>query len=367
MDFPVSIIGAGHCGCAFAADLLHRGSRVLLYSHPEHARNLRAIHEAGGLQSAIKIEGTFAPELSMDLEKAVQFSRYLIITVPAYGHDDIIEQLAPFDLSQHVVICVTGNFFSLAARRSLRAKALLETSSSPYASRVENALVRILGIKSRMTIAALAPDSIGPLRLEVAQLFSMPLTWLGNVIEVGLSCITGVIHPTPTLLNLGWIESTKGDFYFYRQGMSKSVATVMEQVDQERLQVAQAFGLDLPATIDVMNDFYGGSYADLATFAAHSIEHNMNKVAPATLEHRFISQDVPYVLVPWYELGRKAGIECRTIRSVIHLASLAKGTDYLRTGRTLRKLGLHLLEKEDILELVGAPRSVVERASLQAS
>jgi len=367
MDIPVSIIGTGHCGCAFAADLLRRGGRVLLYSHPDHARNMHAIHEAGGLQATMKIEGVFKPTLSIDLEEALQFARYLIIAVPAYAHDDVIKQLARFDLRHHVIICVTGNFFSLAARRALRAKALLETSSSPYASRVENSQVRVLGIKSKMPIASLGSASNVQLRMDVAQLFSMPLEWLGNVLEIGLSCITGVIHPTPAVLNMGWIESTKGDFYFYRQGMSESVVTVMERVDHERLQVARAFGLNLPSTLDVMNDFYGRNHADLAEFATHSVEHNLSKVAPASLEHRFVSQDVPYVLVPWYELGHKVEIECGTMRAIIHLASLANGIDYLQSGRTLRKLGLHLLEKEDILELVGAPHPLPEHAHIPAT
>lgn len=367
MNIAASIIGAGHCGCAFAAELLHRGGRALLYSHPDHARNLHAIHENGGLQSSLKINGIFKPVLSMELEEAVLFSRLLIVTVPAYGHDDIIKQLAKFDLSQHVVICITGNFFSLAARRALNAAALLETSSSPYASRAEGSLVRILGIKSKMSIASLAPIRDEEVCAQISRLFSMRLEWRRNVLEIGLSCITGVIHPTPTLMNVGWIESTNGDFYFYCQGMSKSVAKVMEEVDRERLQVAKAYGLDLPTTIDMMNAFYDGSYACLSEFAAQSSAHNVSKVSPSTLDHRFVSQDVPFVLVPWYELGRKAGVECRTIRSLIHLASLTNGVDYLESGRTLRKLGLNLLEQDDILELVGAPRAAREPALLQAS
>ncbi|WP_155837115.1 NAD(P)-binding protein [Paraburkholderia mimosarum] len=49
LRFPVSIIGAGHCGCAFAADLASRGFEVLLYGHPDHRRNIDAIRAKGSL------------------------------------------------------------------------------------------------------------------------------------------------------------------------------------------------------------------------------------------------------------------------------------------------------------------------------
>ncbi|MVT37991.1 hypothetical protein GO497_15640 [Acidovorax citrulli] len=70
----------------------------------------------------------------------------------------------------------------------------------------------------------------------------MPLRWYRNVLEAGLSCINAVLHPVPALLNTGWIESTAGDFHFYRQGMSASVVRVMQAIDQERMRIASRYG-----------------------------------------------------------------------------------------------------------------------------
>lgn len=90
MDTAVSIIGAGHCGCAFAADLLDRGIRVLLHADPAHSQDLRAIQTQGSLRAAARIEGDFHPVLSMEIEDAVRFSKTLVVTVPAYAHDGVI-------------------------------------------------------------------------------------------------------------------------------------------------------------------------------------------------------------------------------------------------------------------------------------
>lgn len=181
----------------------------------------------------------------------------------------------------------------------------------------------------------------------------MPLIWHRNVLEIGFSCITAVIHPAPALMNAGWIESTGGDFFFYRQGMSRAVVDVMEGVDRERLAIAERYGFALPSTLALMNAYYHARFTSLADFARHSTEHNHTKMTPASLRHRFIAQDVPYVLVPWYELGRKAGIEARTIQSLIQLASLVHNENYLETGRTLRKLGLQQEDREGILAAAG--------------
>lgn len=354
MDIAVSIIGTGHCGCAFAAGLLHRGIRVLLYAHPDHSQALDAIQDHGSLSASMLIEGDFRPVLSRDIEDAVRFSNYLIVTVPAYGHDDVIAALSGFDLSRHVVVCITGTFFSLAARQALNAASILETSSSPYASRIEGHTVKVMGVKAEMPIASLSRIPDTAVREGIARLFPMPLQWLRNVLEIGFSCITAVIHPAPALMNAGWIESTGGDFYFYRQGMTPSVAKVMEGIDRERLLIATAFGSTLPSAVDLMNSYYHGQFRDLGDFANRSAEHNKAKMAPASLRHRFIAQDVPYVLVPWYGLGRAAGIEARTIHSVIQLASLIHNVNYMEAGRTPRKLGLQRFGVRDILAVVAA-------------
>ncbi|WP_315138735.1 NAD/NADP octopine/nopaline dehydrogenase family protein [Achromobacter marplatensis] len=353
MNMYVSIIGAGHCGCAFATDLLDRDVRVLLYAHPEHRNTLDAIGDHGSLCATGMIEGVFHPELSTDIGDAVRFSRYLIVTVPAYAHDDVISALSTHDLSEHVVICVTGNFFSLVARQTLNAAAILETSSAPYASRVDGATVTILGIKSAMLIASLLPITDAAGRDSIAHLFSMPLQWHQHVLEIGFSCITAVVHPVPTLMNAGWIESTGGDFYFYRNGMSCSVVRVMEGLDEERRLIAKQYGFALPTTVELMNRYYQSNYTDLADFTNRSPEHNQTKMAPTSLRHRFIIQDVPYILVPWYELGRAAGIETPSIFSVIQIASLIHDVNYLETGRTLRRLNLHELDKHGIQAALG--------------
>lgn len=355
MATSVSILGAGHCGCAMAADLLNRNIPVLLYAHPEHRRNVDAIQQRGHLLSDVAISGAFSPLLSTSMAEAVQFSKYLIVTVPAYGHETIIAELAKFDLRDHVVICITGNFFTLIARKRLNARVLLETATSPYASRFIDGQIKIVGIKQWLPIASWPAHQMPGFRDQIQALFPAPLNWRTNVLEIGLMCITGVIHPTPMVMNTGWVETTHGDFYFYRDGMSPSVSKVIEDLDAERIHIARQFGLQTESILEIMNICYGHDYDTFLEFARESPEHNLMRVTPSTLHHRFVDQDIPYVLVPWFQLGQKVGLPCPTLGSIIHLASIANKTDYQAVGRNLDTLGIRASSKDDILALVEEP------------
>jgi opine dehydrogenase len=351
-SLPISIIGAGNCGCAFAADLASRQFDVLLYGDPNHSRNIRAIGQNGFLASESAVQGRYCPAITCDIAEAVSFSRYLIIAVPSYAHAGIIRQLAAFDLRNHVVVAINANFFALSARQLLRAKNILETNASPYASKAEDGTVLVMGVKKTLAIAALPTTVEDAVRVDLERIFPTKLEWCSNVLEVSLQANNGVIHPAPAILNTGWIETTGGDFSFYSEGISRSVGKVVEAVDRERLAIASAFGFRLQTFLEEMTNFYGDPYGTISEFAFHTTVHNATKVAPKNLTHRFVSEDVPYVLVPWYELGMNVGIEARAMRSLVEIASAINGVDYFSLGRNLKSLGLERTTREDILALV---------------
>jgi opine dehydrogenase len=75
-------------------------------------------------------------------------------------------------------------------------------------------------------------------------------------------------------------------------------------------------------------------------------------MAPPTLEHRYIFEDVPMSLVPMAALGKRYGVSTRAIDAIINLASIIHKTDYWRRGRTLERLGLHELSVSELQHCV---------------
>ncbi|KAI1429827.1 putative NAD/NADP octopine/nopaline dehydrogenase [Xylaria sp. FL1777] len=364
MITAVSIVGAGNCGCAFAADLENRGTRVLLYAHPDHSTNVDAIGKSGFLESIGVVEGRFYPSVSTDMREALRFSNVVIIAVPSYAQDNILSELEKFDVSNHIIIAASGNFFTLVASKRIRARYLLETSASPYGSRVvdgkqsERQLsgswrgINVFGFKTVMPIGSLPTDIDTDLRADIGTIFPGSLQWCSNVIETAFYNFNGVLHPITAVMNAGWIEHTKGDFYFYQEGMTPSVTKIMQAIDNERVAIAREYGARVTSCLKQMNTYYGLNHESLNEFAKGSTLHSTMKLCPTSMQHRYLAEDLPYVLVPWYELGLKAGKHSPFIRSIILLSSMINNTDYLGAGRNLKALGFSDWSLDEILSYI---------------
>lgn len=120
-------------------------------------------------------------------------------------------------------------------------------------------------------------------------------------------------------LNAGRIESTRGDFQFYIDGVTLSVARLLEVFDRERVTMAAALGI---------------------------------RARTATLSHRYIFEDVPMSLVLIAALGQHYGVAVHGIDSIIRLGCIIHRTDYWRCGRTLDKLGIDRLGVSEITRYV---------------
>lgn len=361
----VTLIGAGPCGCAFAADLASRGKSVLLYGHPDHRGAIPMIEENGGwLNASGEVGGRFMIKTTSDISLALQHSPFLVVTVPSYGQNNILQTLSPFDLRHHVLIVNVGNFFFFSARQTTNAKAVLETDISPYATRIEGGTVLVKGVKKRLAIW-IAPrtsqldrpnqESDTILKRQAESIFSQHLDWCQSLLQVGLNNINPVVHSPAALMNTGWIEATKGDFYFYAQGMSPSVSRVTERADEERLAIARAYGFELAPITDYMNQNYrhGKEFRDYHDFARGSVIHNKTKSSPKSMNHRYLLEDIGHCMVPWYELGLKCGLTSPTIKAMIDLASVVSGFDYLSRMRNLKSAGLGEASKEQIAMALG--------------
>ena len=70
-----------------------------------------------------------------------------------------------------------------------------------------------------------------------------------NCLETSLSNIGALFHPTPVLLNIGRIENDLQGFRYYWDGITPSVATLVGEIDQERMAVARAYGVSVPLSL----------------------------------------------------------------------------------------------------------------------
>ena len=351
-----AIIGAGNGGQAFAAHLTLLGCRVQLYDiEPEKVASLR---EARRIRLAGVLEGeTEIPVITGDIAEAIGGSDIVMVVIPTIYQGSIAEAMAPhITLSQTIILNPGATGGALEVRNTLRRHGapaevvVAETDTLLYACRSPRpGEVVIHGVKEHVGIATLPARQA--LRLTAALNTVFPqFQAVSSVLVTSLSNPNAMVHPAPTLLNAGRIES-RSPFDYYSEGVTPSLARVVERIDTERLAVARGLGVEVPS----IQDFYLKSYG----VRGPTLHEQIQQVraydgikGPTALNTRYLLEDIPTGLVPLSYLGGALGVSTPTMQAVVTLGSILLERDFWREGRTLEKLGLERKSPEEIRRLV---------------
>lgn len=356
----IAVIGAGHGGKAMAAHLALMGFHVQLYNRtPER---IEAIRKRGGIDlesqdGSIRGFGRLALVTS-DIGEAISGVQMIMVVLPSSAHAEIAQKLAPhLKDGQSVVLHPGRTCGALEVRKVLQDNGctadvtIAEAETFIYASRSDGpAQARIFRVKEAVPLAAL-PATRTPQVLEMIQDAYPQFIDGGNVLQTGLNNMGAIFHPALTILNSGWIEATHGDYQFYIDGVTPSVARVLEVLDRERVTVASALGIRARTALEWLKLAYDSEGENLHE-AIHNQPGYYGIKAPPTLNHRYIFEDVPMSLVPIAALGQRYGVSVRGMDSIIRLASIIHRTDYWRRGRTLEKLGIDHLSVGELTRYV---------------
>jgi len=359
----IAVLGAGNGGCATAADLTLRGYEVRLYSRSDSTiaklsqRGEIELSEGGETQSA-------APYLmSRHLAAVVKGADLIIVAVPAVAHEYVVMHLAGcLSDGQRILLNPGHTGGSLHCANLLRSggcKAdvkLGETVTLTYICRMpEPGRVEIYRRTTHLRCAAFPGKDSGTLVREIQEIFPNVIA-AKNVLETGFANINAIMHPAGMLGNAGWIEKTGGNFLWYRDGITPAVGAWVDAVDQERLQIAGALGLDRACFVDI---FYqaGLTTAEArdsgsAYRAIHESGPNKTIKSPPSLDHRYVREDVGYGLVPMTEIGRLLGVKTPVMDALITLASTALGVPFRMEGLTLKKMGLGEVRPEHLAKVL---------------
>ena len=359
----IAVLGAGNGGCAAAADLTLRGFEVRLFSRSESSTaRLGKLGEIELIEGGVSKKA--APSfIGSQLPPVVQGVDLIVVTTPAVGHEYLAEKLADHLTDGQRILLNPGHtggslhFAHLLRTLGCQAKIeLCETVTLTYICRMPEAgRVEIYRRTTNLRCAAFPANSTDRLVREIQEVFPNVVR-AENVLDTGFSNINAIMHPAGMLGNAGWIEKTGGDFLYYREGITPTIAAWIEEVDEERLEIVNRLGLKPLRFIDI---FYQAGLTSVDARASGSVyrainesEPNRTIKSPPTLDHRYIKEDVGYGLVPMAEIGRLMGVKTPVIDALITLASVATGTDYRSEGLTLDKMGLSGVKPEDLSRIL---------------
>lgn len=355
----VSVLGAGNGGQALSAHLAINGCEVNLFEHPDFKKNIEEISKKGSIELSGKLQGFGKiSHVTTDIKEAIEGTSIIMIVAPSFAQKAFIELALPYLVNSQIIVLIPGNFGSFEIKKILKNNGkdltIAETNSLPYACRkVEEGKVNIWGVKSYISIASLPAADIKNVIKILSDFFPIHLNPAKNSLEISFSNPNMIVHCPTMILNTGRIESTKGDFMFYCEGMTESVCKVMEKMDNERIKIGEKLDLNLISTFEWLKQTYHLEGKDLYEIISTSpVYGGHGPDAPGTLSHRYITEDIPYLLVPVVSFGKLLGIQAPIIECIIRLASAINGVDYLRTGRNLETLGLSGMSLEKILTCI---------------
>jgi opine dehydrogenase len=355
-----AVIGAGHGGKAMAAHLALMGFRVNLFNRT--ADHIEIIGKRGGIELESTEGGPHGfGELALatsNIAEAIKGVEVIMVVLPSSAHAEMARAMAPHLKGGQIVLlhpgrtCGALEFVKVIRDNGCKADVTVaEAETFIYASRTDGpAQARIFRIKEAVPLAALPSSRTQCVLDAICDAYPQFIDGV-DVLNTGMNNMGAIFHPALTLLNMGWIEATHGDYQFYIDGVTPSVARVLEVLDRERVTVASALGIRARTSLEWLKLAYDTSGVDLHE-AIHNQPGYYGIKAPATLNHRYIFEDVPMSLVPIASLGKRYGVSVRGMESMIQVASIIHRTDYWRRGRTVEKLGLEQWSVSELTRFV---------------
>lgn len=255
----VTIIGAGNTGIAMAVHAANSGENVTLWNRSEetiaHLQDTRVLHSKG------VIEGDFEIDLvTTDMKEALKDPDAILITTPAFSHAELAETIAKNIEKETLIVLFPGRTFGAMEflevyneyNKEVK-QTVAETQTAIYTCRkTAEDSVDILSIKNNVLIS-----SISNKEEENKNLFTLLPNFIQehvepakSMIETSIGNVGLIFHCAPLLLNAGWTENKNYTYKYYRDGITPSIGKLLEKIDEERIEVSKALGLEVESVTE---------------------------------------------------------------------------------------------------------------------
>ena len=344
MSKHVTIIGTDEIGLAAVADLSQRGFTVTLYVPEDEPLGERLVEEPTIFFNGERVD---FHRVESNLAEALQASSLIFITATGWNVESIARQCAPFLTDNHRVV-----LFGHGALASLRFKQVTdemeteadyvvgETDSPPYEIAYDEKTGELeLILRSKKMLFSSYPKSDHPMFLRELRACYPSMTEAENIWEVLLNNRLPETVVVPVLSNLSTIEMEIAHFQLYREGISETVARLMQEVDEERKKLVRSMRFEDVGIERRLVE--SGHVKPLDELMEQMQESNVFNQLPRTKVHMInqFMEGLLFGVVPWLSLARLLSIETPTLDSLLQLSSVALDRMIEQEGLTLDKVG----------------------------
>jgi opine dehydrogenase len=363
----VAVLGGGPGGHATAGDLALRGHEVHLWArNPWRAAavfQFRQINLVGGIEGTARLA-----DASNDLGQILKGAKLVIIPLPATAQREVAEQCAPFaEDGQVILVSSQGGLGSVEFARVFKEKGVkkdiifAEYPGLPYSARwLDVGVVHVVYGHEYATRVFSKRIGVFPAKrteeaLEIIWEVYSGTPGAKNSLASALIS-RGIIHqPISTLTSLSVID-TIVFWDIIDDALTPNVRKLTVGADDERKAIESAWGFK--GSEVYLPGYIAGRQTDREATDEISPEKLRAKQIKWTfkdridMDHRYVTEAVPYGLVLRSSAARRAGVETPVTDSLINLFSCIKGVDFYKVGRTLDSLGLRGKGVEDTNHLL---------------
>ena len=350
----IAILGAGAVGRATAAVLCSRSHEAILWS--PSGRSTVAFAAGEALAATGALSGTFHPTVAATCETAIAAAHVVLLALPCEAHRKIMDMIAPLIRPDQIVIisshCSLGSIY-LAQRLSARhvAAPIVALGTTVAYSRADGpAGVHIWFVRDRIECATL-PATASAAGLALCEtLFGKRFAGLKDVIAATLSNVNGQAHLAMVLANFTRMERAERWHPF--EYATEAVSRFAVALDRERLATAAAFAAHVQTFAEFLHFTYHVPQRPVADMfkAMHALGDD-DMAGPATLESRWITQDIPFIIAPLIQLAGVAGTNARVHEAGVEVLSALYGRDLRAGNDILPTFGLQGLSVSDVRAL----------------
>ena len=356
----VAILGSGNGALAEAFEWSRAGHDVYMFDFPQFDKQVSAITKAGGIFSEGQMEG-FQPVkyAGHDIAYVLKGADLVFAVGPAYATEPFGKACAPYaEKGQIFVVCPSSCMGAILFKNALglsvedHSVIVADTSTLPYAVRIiADGKIAVYNRLGGGVLLATLPSSKNDMVYDLLKPVHACVEKAKNIFQTCLQNANPMLHPCITTLNAARIEGPN-DFFFYEEGVTPGVGRLLKAIDDERIQLGAALGLEIE------NDPHISIRQGYLT--EESYDHGYSKApgfmgikAQTQLDYRYYNEDAGFGLVLWVDLADRLGLELPNVRAMLQIVSSIMGRDYkAEKARTLDTLGLSGYSMDELLKIL---------------
>ncbi len=356
-----AVLGSGNGARAWCAQIAALNMPVVMWEPLEETEDFKKIREEKEmfLEGDMTLGGKIAGA-TMDIREAMEGADHILVVVPSFAHEPIFRKMIPCLADGQNIVVVPGNFAGFRLKKMMKEMGvskkitISETASMPYACRIDTYnTVMVFKKKFRMKMGTSPVSANQEMLVVMNHIFRGYVDFIPakNLLEVDFDNANYILHPFPVLLNYGEIEKNGKTFRHYIDGITPIISEKMELLDKERMEIGKNLGLNLMDTLSQLKMYYGQNDSKTIYEFVNSNESPYKDLVGQSVTGRYLTEDVPGVIVPVTQIAEKAGLDAPIAKLAVDLSSLLHDVDYVEKGTNLKTLGLEKLSIEEIINL----------------